>query len=95
VGDVVAVDDVVVPVALASLEGCVLEAKGALPGAGLGGGLVLGKRELADVVVPRAEEVDGLDARGDAERERQLDGRHFERNPLESIKLLVLVMLSK
>lgn len=95
VGDVVAVDDVVVPVALASLESCVLEAKGALPGAGLRGGLVLGKRELADVVVPRAEKVDGLDARGDAERERQLDGRHFERNPLESIKLLVLVMLSK
>jgi hypothetical protein len=78
VGNVVAVNDVVVPVALASLEGGVLEAKGALPRARLGGRLVLGKRELADVVVPGAEKVDGLDARGDAERERKLDGgRHF------------------
>jgi len=78
VGNVVAVDDVVVPVALAGLEGGVLEAKGALPGARLGGRLVLGKRELADVVVPGTEKVDGLDARRDAEGERQLDGgRHF------------------
>lgn len=68
-GNVVAVDDVVVPVSLASLEGGVLELEGTLPcGAGLGV-LVLGKGELADVVVPRAEKVDGLDARRDAKRE--------------------------
>jgi hypothetical protein len=74
--DVVAVDDVVVPVALASLEGRVLELEGALPRARLGRGLVLGKGDLADVVVPGAEQVDGLDTGGDAEREGELDGRH-------------------
>jgi len=69
VGDVVTIDDVVVPVALAGLESGGLEAEGALPRAGLGGGLVLGERELAGVVVPRAEEMDGLDAGGDTEVE--------------------------
>jgi hypothetical protein len=73
----VTIDDVVVPVSLASLKSRVLESKGALPGAGLGGGLVLGERELTDVTVPRAEKVDSLDARGDAERERKLNSRHF------------------
>jgi len=68
VGDVVAVDDVVVPVALASLESRVLETESALPRS-LGGRLVLGEGELADVVVPGAEEVDRLDTGGDAERE--------------------------
>lgn len=78
VGNMVAVDDVVVPVSLASLEGRVLESEGTLPGAGLGGRLVLGERELTDVVVPGAEKVDGLDARRDAERERLLNSRHDE-----------------
>lgn len=78
VGDVVTVDDVVVPVSLASLEGGGLEAEGTLPGAGLGGGLVLGERELAGVVVPRAEKVDGLDTGRNAKRERELDSRHFD-----------------
>ena len=50
VGDVVAVNDVVVPVALALLQSAALEAKGTLPATGLAG--VLGKRELAVVVVP-------------------------------------------
>ena len=76
--DVVAVDDVVVPVSLTSLESRAGEAEGALPGAGLGRGLVLGERKLADVVVPRAEKVNSLDAGRDAKRERQLSGRHFE-----------------
>lgn len=57
VGDVVAVDDIVVPVALALLQGLALEAEGALPATGLVG--ILGKRELAVVVVPGAEQVDG------------------------------------
>ena len=76
-GYMVPIDDVVVPVALAGLEGGGLEPECALPG--LGGRLVLGKGELADVVVPRAEEMDGLDAGGDAEGEAELSGRHFER----------------
>jgi len=74
---VVAIDDVVVPVALTGLESAVLELEGALPGARLGGRLVLGEWELSDVVVPRAEKVDGLDAGGDAEGERQLNGGHY------------------
>jgi hypothetical protein len=77
VGDVVAIDDVVVPVSLASLEGRVLESKGTLPGTRLGRGLVLGERELTNVVVPRAEEVDSLDAGGDADGERLLNSRHY------------------
>jgi hypothetical protein len=69
VRDVVPIDDVVVPVSLASLNGGGLEAEGALPRTGLGGSLVLGKGELAGVVVPRAEKVDGLDARRNTEGE--------------------------
>lgn len=77
VGDVVAVDDVVVPVALVGLEGGAGEAESSLPGARLAGGLVLGEGKLSGVVVPGAQKVDGLDARGDAEREAKLSGRHF------------------
>jgi len=77
VGDVVAIDDVVVPVALAGLEGGLGEAESTLPGARLGRGLVLGKGKLALVAVPRSEKVDSLDAGGDAEGERELSGRHF------------------
>lgn len=72
VRDVVAVDDVVVPVALALLEGCGLEAEGAFPAAGLGCVFVQG--ELAAVVVPGAEEVDCLAVGRGAEREVELDG---------------------
>jgi hypothetical protein len=78
VGNVVAIDDVVVPVSLARLQGGGLEAESTLPGTRLGGGLVLGKRKLTLVTVPGAEEMDSLDAGGDAERERQLSGGHFE-----------------
>jgi len=77
VGDVVAIDNVVVPVSLASLDCGVLEPESSLPGAGLGGRLVLGKGELAGVVVPRTEKVDGLDTRRDTERERKLNSRHY------------------
>jgi len=75
VRDVVAVDDVVVPVALALLEGLSLEAEGALPTTRLGG--VLGERELPVVVVPRSEKVDGLAVGRSAEREVELDSGHF------------------
>jgi hypothetical protein len=74
----IAVNDVVIPVSLASLEGRVLEAESSLPGTRLGGRLVLGKRELANVVIPRAEKVHCLDARGDAKRERKLNSRHVD-----------------
>lgn len=75
-GDVVAVDDVVVPVALALLESLALEAESALPATGLTG--VLGERELAVVVVPGAEEVDGLAVRGSAESKVELDSGHCD-----------------
>jgi len=52
VGDVVSVDDVVVPVSLTSLESSTLELEGALPGAGLGGSLILSKGKLSRVVIP-------------------------------------------
>ena len=74
-GAVVAVDDVVVPVSLALLEGSTLESEGSLPGTGLSG--VLGEWELSGVVVPGAEEVHGFAAAAGAEREVELDGRHF------------------
>lgn len=69
VGDVVAIDDVVVPVALAGFESRGLEAESSLPGAGLGRRLVLGEGKLALVPVPGAEKMNGLDTGGDAERE--------------------------
>lgn len=58
-GDVVPINDVVVPVSLTSLESSALESECSLPraslgglGGGLVGGLVGGKRKLARVVVP-------------------------------------------
>jgi len=61
VGDVIPIDDVVVPVALSRLESCTLEAECTFPRTRLGGVLVLGKRKLAGVIVPGAEQVHGLD----------------------------------
>jgi hypothetical protein len=52
VGDVVPINDVVVPVSLTSLESSALESECSLPRARFGGGLVVGKRKLARVVVP-------------------------------------------
>lgn len=49
---------------------CPLEAEGAFPGAGFGIAVLdHGERELALVVVPRAEEVNGFDIRGGSEGE--------------------------
>lgn len=75
VGHVVAVHDVVVPVAASELEHGGLEAELSLPGAGL---LVSGEGNLALVAVPRTDEVDGLDVGRGAERELELNGRHDE-----------------
>jgi hypothetical protein len=76
VGDVVAVDDVVVPVALALLEGGTVELEAAGPSTRLL--LVLGERELALVAVPGSEKVDGLAVGGSAESEVKLDSGHCE-----------------
>lgn len=76
VRNVVSVNDVVVPVSLTLLQSLALEAEVALPATRLG--CVLGKWELAIVVVPRAEQVDGLDVGGGAEGEVKLDmRRHY------------------
>lgn len=77
-GDVVPINDVVVPVSLTSLESSALEAEGALPRASLGGGLVVGKGKLPGVVVPGTEKVYGLDSGGGAEVKAELNGGHFD-----------------
>lgn len=74
--DVVAVDDVVVPVALALLESGAVELEAASPASGLLG--VLGEWELTLVAVPGAEKVDGLAVGGSAESEVELDSGHCE-----------------
>jgi hypothetical protein len=52
VGDMVPINDVVVPVSLTSLESSALESECPFPCASLGGGLVVAKGKLARVVVP-------------------------------------------
>ena len=76
VRDVVAVDDVVVPVALALLESGTLEFEAADPTTGLLG--VLGKGKLTLVAVPGTEKVDGLAVGGSAESEVKLDSGHCD-----------------
>lgn len=76
VADVVTVNDVVVPVSLTLLESGALELELTDPAAGLLG--VLGKRKLALIAVPGTEKMDGLAARGGAEREVELDSGHCE-----------------
>jgi len=73
--DVVAVDDVVVPVALALFQCAVLKLEAAEPSSALL--WVLGERELAGVVVPGAEEMHGFAVGACAEREVELDCCHF------------------
>jgi len=76
VRDVVAIDDVVVPVALALLQGLALEAESTLPATSFGG--ILGERELAVVVVPGSEKVHRLAVGRSAESEVELDGGHYD-----------------
>jgi len=75
VRDVVAVNDVVVPVALALFQGAVLELEASHPSAALL--WILGERELPGVVVPGAEEVHGFAVGACAECEVELDCCHF------------------
>lgn len=76
VRDVVAVYDVVVPVPLTLLECCALESEGSFPAASFG--RVLGEGQLAIVIVPGAEQVDGFDIGRSAQGEVELDGGHAE-----------------
>jgi len=52
VGDVVSIDDVVVPVSLTGLECRALESECTFPGTGLGRSLILRERKLTGIVVP-------------------------------------------
>jgi hypothetical protein len=78
VGDVVTINDIIVPISLPKVEGSSLEAESSLPGTRFGS--VIGERELAAVVVPRTEQVDGLDVGGSAEREVKLNCSHYCRS---------------
>lgn len=75
VADMVPIHDVVVPVSLAELQHGGLEPELAYPGPGL---VLGGERQLAGVVVPGADEVDGLDVGRGPEGELELDGGHGE-----------------
>lgn len=74
VRDMVAVDDVVVPVSLTLFQRGALELEASDPSTALLG--VLGERELALVVIPRAEEVHCLASCRSAECEVELDRGH-------------------
>lgn len=73
---VVAVDDVVIPVTASSLKHRTLKLERSLPRTTLARVLVLGERELACVVIPRAKKMDGLDGGGSAEIKAELNGGH-------------------
>jgi hypothetical protein len=66
VGDMISIDDVVVPVPLSCLKCCPLKSECTFPRTGLGGSLILSKGKLTGVVVPRPEKMNGLDAGGSA-----------------------------
>lgn len=73
--NVVAVNDVVVPVPLALFESAVLKLEASLPAAALLG--VFGERQLPGVVVPGAEEMHCFAVGRRAESEVELNGGHF------------------
>ena len=66
----------VVPVAASQLQHRGLEAELAHPGTGLVFG---GQGQLARVVVPGADQVDGLDVGRGPQRKLELNGGHYER----------------
>lgn len=75
-GDMVAINDVVVPISLTLLQSSALEAEGTFPSTGFA--RVLGKWKLAGIVVPRTEQMHGLAVGGSAEGEVELDSGHYE-----------------
>jgi len=74
-GDVVPIHDVVVPVAGTELEHGGLEAELADPGTGL---FLTGERQLTGIVVPGANQVDGLDIGRGPQGKLELNGGHYE-----------------
>ena len=75
VRDVVAIHDVVVPVATSELQHGGLEAELANPGTGL---VLGGQGQLARVVVPGSDQMDGLDVGRGPEGELELNGGHYD-----------------
>lgn len=75
VRDMVAIHDIVVPVAATELQHGGLEAELAHPCTWL---VLGGQRQLARVVVPRADKVDGPDIGRGAQRKLELNGGHYE-----------------
>jgi hypothetical protein len=73
----VTIHDIVVPVAPTKLQNGSLEAEFAGPGARFG--RIAGKRQLAIIAIPRADQVDGLDIAGSSKLEVELHGRHVDR----------------
>jgi hypothetical protein len=57
------INDIVVPVPLSRLKCGALESECPFPSTGFGRSLVFREGKLPCIVVPRAEEMDGLDAR--------------------------------
>jgi len=75
----VAVNDVVVPVALALLQRRSLKFEGSDPSAALL--RVLGERKLSGIVVPRAKQMHCFAIAGSAQREVELDSGHCDSDP--------------
>jgi len=94
VRDMIAVDDVIVPVSLTLFQRSALELEASDPSTALLG--VLGERELTLVVVPRAEQVHGLAVGGSAESEVKLNSGHCDGlfDSETSVKLKCLLVLS-
>jgi hypothetical protein len=69
-GNMVSIDDVVIPVSLARLKSRPLESERSFPTTGFRRCLVLGEGKLAGVIVPRTEKMNGLDPGGCAQSER-------------------------
>lgn len=82
--DVIAIDNVVIPVSLALLEGRALETECAFPSAGLG--CVLGKRQLSIVIVPRAKQMDRLAVCRRTKGEVELNCGHFRSSGIVEMK---------
>lgn len=75
-GDMVAIDDIVVPISMAGHKGRSLELECSFPTSLL---RTFGERELALVVVPRAKQVNCLYVRGRAKSEIHLNRRHRDK----------------
>lgn len=75
VRNVITVHDIVIPVATTELQHGSLEAELAQPGTGL---VFSRQRKLTRVVVPRADQVDGLDVGRGSQGKLELNGGHYE-----------------